>query len=236
MRCFSLFLVGMLLGACARPVNPPAVAPSASHVEAAKDLADKTIALVGFDTDGDAHAYCSGVWVSPNVAMTAFHCVDDSQVGDALGYVVREDVYTAANARKLTVVSRRATILALDDAHDLALIRAELPPPHRMAVPALGAVQQGEFAQSMGHSQGLWWTYSTGDVAAVRQIEINGMDLLWLQANAPISPGNSGGGLFDEEGRLIGIAHATFSSPRAQLLNVFVHRDYIQDFIKRARV
>lgn len=236
MRAIVLFLVGLLLGACARPVNPPPVVATASHIEAAKDLADKTIALVGFDKDNDAQAYCSGVWVSPNVAMTAFHCVDDLQVGDALGYVVRDDIYTASNHRKLTVFSRRATVLAQDEAHDLALIRADLPPPHRTAVPALGPVQQGEFAQSMGHSQGLWWTYSSGDVSAVRQIEISGMDLLWLQANAPISPGNSGGGLFDEEGRLIGIAHATFSSPRAQLLNVFVHRDYLQDFIKRAGV
>jgi S1-C subfamily serine protease len=57
------------------------------------------------------------------------------------------------------------------------------------------------------------------------------MDLLWVQAAVPISPGNSGGGLFDEDGNLIGIAHATFASPRAQMLNIFVHRDYIRAFL-----
>jgi S1-C subfamily serine protease len=130
-------------------------------------------------------------------------------------------------------VSRLAHVLALDPGHDLALLRAGNVPPHRFARVAEGPVLQGQFAQAMGHSLGLWWSYSSGAVAAVRQIDINDMDLLWVQAAVPISPGNSGGGLFDEDGNLIGIAHATFASPRAQQLNIFVHRDYIRALLGR---
>lgn len=236
MRAVFLFFLGLILGACARPVPP--VAPTtltSSHEDAAQSLAAKTTALVGYDEEGGLHVYCTGVWVGQSEILTAHHCVADLQVGDGLGYVVRSDIYTAGNERQAGVIPRAAYLAKTDEGHDLALLRAVLPPTHSVAALASGPVRQGAFAQSMGHPLGLWWSYSNGSIAAVRQIEINGMDLIWVQGSVPISPGNSGGGLFDESDRLIGIAHASFASPRAQLLNVFVHRDYIGAFLQGAR-
>jgi S1-C subfamily serine protease len=235
MRAVFLFFVGLLIGACAKPL-PAAPMPSGpSHVVMARELADETVALVAYNS-GEARPYCSGVWVTPDIVLTAHHCVDDLDLGEALDYSVRDDVYApGTNNRKPVAVSRAARLLSTDPGHDLALLRATNVPPHRVARLADGPIYQGEFAQAMGHSLGLWWTYSSGDVSSVREIEVNDMDLIWIQANVPISPGNSGGGLFNEDGALIGIAHATFASPRAQLLNLFVHRNYIRDFISGGR-
>ncbi len=232
MARFMCFLIGILLGACARPTLPPPVITTASHVSAASELVAKTVALMALDEEGEPRAFCSGVWVSTSYILTANHCVDDAEAGDEIAYVVRDDAYLpGSDERKPFVLTRSSKVAAFDADHDLALLRAVEPPSHAVALPAIGAIRQGAFAQAMGHSLGLLFSYSNGTIAAVRSMEVNGMDLVWVQAAVPISPGNSGGGLYDEDGDLIGIAHASYSSPRAQLLNLFVHRDYIRDFV-----
>jgi S1-C subfamily serine protease len=232
MRSAVLFLIGLLLGACARPI-PSATAPIAlSHIDAAADLESKTVALVGRDRQGTPHSYCTGVWVSDTSILTANHCVDEATIGDAIEYAVHEDIYAPGELHeRVSIVSRVAKLYATDEGHDLALLRAPHAPSHRIARASLESIRPGAFAQAMGHSLGLWWSYSSGDVAAIRQRDIEGLDILWVQATTPISGGNSGCGLFDERGYLIGLGHGTF--PRGENLNVFVHGQYIDALLKK---
>ena len=56
-------------------------------------------------------------------------------------------------------------------------------------------------------------TVTEGIISALdRQIEVDGTLMTLLQTDASISPGNSGGGLFDANGNLIGIVNAKYSS------------------------
>jgi S1-C subfamily serine protease len=50
-----------------------------------------------------------------------------------------------------------------------------------------------------------------------------------IQISAPVWLGNSGGGAFDEDGRLIGIC--SWISKNGPQLTFFVHRDAINKFI-----
>jgi S1-C subfamily serine protease len=85
----------------------------------------------------------------------------------------------------------------------------------------------------MGHPLGLFWSYSRGQVAAIRFRAFGDEEAMsWVQATAPVSPGNSGGGLFDEDGSLIGICHGVLT--KGQSLNLFVHPDYIRKFLAEA--
>lgn len=235
MRSAVPFLVGLLLGACARPV-PSATTPSASvtHVEAAADLEAKTVALVHRDDEGDLRSYCTGIWVSETAILTAHHCVDEASASDDVEYVVREDVYPPGELRERTsIVTRNAKLQATDEAHDLALLQASSPPPHRVASVSVSvaSIRPGAFAQTVGHSLGLWWSYSSGDVAALRQRDFGGRDILWVQATTPISRGNSGCGLFDENGKLIGLGHGALAY--GQSLNLFVHGQYVDALLRR---
>ncbi|MBX3218906.1 MAG: trypsin-like peptidase domain-containing protein [Labilithrix sp.] len=233
MRSAVPFLVGLLLGACARPV-PSATTPSASvsHVEAAADLEAKTVALVHRDDEGDLRSYCTGVWVSGTAILTAHHCVDEASVGDDIDYVVREDVYAPGELReRASIVTRSAKLHETDEAHDLALLQASSPPSHGVARVNVASIRPGAFAQTVGHSIGLWWSYSSGDVAALRQRDFGGRDILWVQATTPISRGNSGCGLFDENGNLIGLGHGALAY--AQNLNLFVHGQYIDALLRK---
>ena len=60
-------------------------------------------------------------------------------------------------------------------------------------------------------------TVTDGIVSAVRQSRAEGLQTTWaIQTNTPISPGNSGGGLFNERGELIGIVNAKSSGQNAE--------------------
>ncbi len=59
----------------------------------------------------------------------------------------------------------------------------------------------GEHVYAVGSPKGLELTFSEGVVSGLRENE--GVHM--IQTSAPISPGSSGGGLFDEQGQLVGI-------------------------------
>jgi len=91
----------------------------------------------------------------------------------------------------------------------------------------LSSVAVGARVYAIGAPQGLDLTLSDGVVASLRSFE----DTKLIQTNAAISPGSSGGGLFDASGRLIGIT--TFQSRNGQNLNFAVPADWIDLLPKR---
>lgn len=229
MRALFL-LLGFFVGACA---SAPASYPNAehpSHAGSAEHLTDKTVALV--DNAGPLRAYCSAVWVADKAILTANHCVDDVPIGGIVAFVTKDDVFAPGSYEERDAIRlRKAGLIARDADHDLALLAtAYAPAHHEIAQVSPLPTRQGMFAQTMGHSLGLLWSYSSGDVSAIRRLEITRQDILWVQTTAPVSPGNSGGGLFDEDGYLIGICHGSFT--KGELLNVFVHKQYIEAFLK----
>ncbi len=230
MRSVFLF-IGLLLVACTS-YQAPVSGPAPGHVAEAEALESKTVALVGQREDGGVRAYCSGVWVLESAILTANHCIADVENNEPLAYVVRSDVYAPGDLNEREDVRfRGAVLLDRDEEHDLALLYAPSPPPHGKALVTLEPIRAGMFVQSMGQPLGLWWSYSSGEVAAVRYVESHGMKLLAVQSTTPISPGNSGGGLFDAYGQLVGIAHGSFT--RGQNLNLFIHYQYADAIIRR---
>lgn len=180
-------------------------------------LSSETVALIRPSPDGP-RAYCSGVWVKPDVFVTAAHCVEDEEV---VAYLVPDDHFDDDMP-----VIRFGAVGKVDEEHDVALVHVKAPPPH--AVAQIAAPAAGQEVRTMGHPLGLWWSYSTGTVSAVRAL----YGMRYVQSTAPISPGNSGGGLFDNSGNLLGVC--VFYMPRGENLNFYVHSDYVRELIIRA--
>jgi hypothetical protein len=84
-------------------------------------------------------------------------------------------------------------------------------------------VRPGDAVVAIGHPLGFEDTISNGLVSAVRHVS---EDLDVLQISAPIAPGSSGGPVFDERGRVIGVATAIIQG--GQNLNLALPAKYVQ--------
>src|SRR4051794_8462463 len=65
--------------------------------------------------------------------------------------------------------------------------------------------QIGDHVFAIGNPQGLGWTHSAGDISQIRRQTHDDYTFRVLQTTAAINSGNSGGGLYDADGRLVGI-------------------------------
>ena len=81
----------------------------------------------------------------------------------------------------------------------------------------------GQDVVVLGSPQGLEGTVSTGIVGGLRTLG----DVKFLQITAPISPGSSGGPVFNSVGRVIGVATAT--SAKGQNLNFALPVNLLRD-------
>jgi S1-C subfamily serine protease len=91
-----------------------------------------------------------------------------------------------------------------DRARDLCLLTVtEDLPAAPVAVAPSASVTIGEHVYAIGAPLGLELTLTEGLVSALRQIP--GEPLPDIQFSATTAPGSSGGGLFDDQGRLIGV-------------------------------
>lgn len=221
MRLLAVPALALAVFACTKP------AAQTPHTSSSARLESETVALVQATEDG-VRAYCSGVWVAQDKFLTANHCVDDVEDGGKIIYSVRGEVL-AREADEVEGI-HFASIVSRDEDHDLALARARLAPEHVSAGVRLPVV--GEAVETMGHPLGLLWSYSSGQVTAVRIMDQGDGPIWYVQSDAPISPGNSGGGLFDGDGNVVGLCHST--AKRGELLNFYIHAQYIQAFLKGA--
>lgn len=103
-----------------------------------------------------------------------------------------------------------ASVVAVDIARDIAILRTDLqrqPATLRPDDPLIG-----EHACAIGNSFGLGIGISCGVVSAVHRSDV-GFNAVedFVQTDAAINPGGSGGALVDAEGRLIGMIDGIFT-------------------------
>jgi len=176
--------------------------------------------------------YCSGTWVSVHEILTANHCVDDVALGDEVDYAMQGDVSQTPDGDE-SFTTRPAALSYVDPAHDLALLFVKLPPmSHGVAEVGLERLSPGQAAYAEGAPAGLGWSFSEGVIAQIRYVGDGDQAFWFVQATTPISPGSSGGGLFDANGDLIGVTRMYVV--KGQNLNFFVHRDHVVAFLINA--
>jgi S1-C subfamily serine protease len=92
-------------------------------------------------------------------------------------------------------------LAAKDKKKDLCVIRSSSPLTFAHLTKDYSRLKVGEQVYAIGSPSGLRNTLSEGIVSGLREIK----GIQHIQTTTPISPGSSGGGLFDAEGKLIGI-------------------------------
>jgi len=94
-------------------------------------------------------------------------------------------------------------VVAFDKARDLAVVKAHGQNFRMVTLGNSDRVQVGEEIVAIGSPLSLESTVSNGIVSGIRTIKEEGGK--YLQITAPISPGSSGGPVFDMEGEVVGI-------------------------------
>jgi len=102
-----------------------------------------------------------------------------------------------------------ARLIGSDKDVDLALLQLARPDNSPLPFAEMGdsaSLIEGDFVMAMGAPWGLSRSVSMGIVSCTRRyLPENSEYSLWLQSDASISPGNSGGPLVATDGRIIGI-------------------------------
>ena len=105
----------------------------------------------------------------------------------------------------------RGTVVGIDLETDLALIKVDEKQLPALAFADSDSVHPGQLVLAVGSPLGLENSVSLGVISAVaRQLE-NESPMIYLQTDASINPGSSGGPLIDTGGRIVGINTLIYS-------------------------
>ena len=252
----SIICLFVLLTGC---VSNASVAPKPkTQEEVVQEIGTSTAALV-MERKGHTAVYCSAVWIGEKTLLTAHHCVegalqawardhnpdadedeDDDDDDDLVlpdvksftfNYIVQSEQKGVGNEPSAT---HNAKAVMLDKDHDLAVLLStdKTLPKHTVAKLASHNPYIGEHVFVRGHVTGLYWSHVECVVSAyrsylpVRRMHVKGP---FVQLSGPIYYGNSGGGAFNKEGELIGIASFMYRAPQTTM---FISLDAIKQFLK----
>ena len=154
------------------------------------------------DNEGEArriNSLGSGFVIDPSgLIVTNNHVIENAD----------EIIINFADGRKLTVVE----IVGRDPKTDLALLRVE-PDKPLQAVPFgdSSKMEVGDWVMAIGNPFGLGGSVSLGIISAVQRDINTGPYDAFIQTDAAINRGNSGGPLFNMDGEVIGVNTAIIS-------------------------
>jgi serine protease Do len=130
------------------------------------------------------------------------------------GYIVTNNhVVNGASSLKVTLqdgTEYEASIVGADSLTDLAIVKIEATSLPAATLGNSSSVIVGDKVYAIGNPLGVFTSsVSAGIVSGLnRTIEVEGQSMTLMQTDASVNPGNSGGGLFNENGELIGIVNS----------------------------
>lgn len=207
---FALLLV-LLLAGCAAPLVPGrlpradtgfahALARALPHAVGVYGVARQE--RIDYDA-GPAADDERGLEATPHARIGAGFFVDAAGLLVTAGHVVADTervVVKLADQRVLV-----AQVLGTDADTDIALLRvahrsAEAPPLGRSAT-----LRPGHWVLAVGEPYGLYRSVTAGIVGGMDRHFVDEPELLFIQTDLPLNPGNSGGPLVDAAGRIVGM-------------------------------
>jgi serine protease Do len=130
---------------------------------------------------------------------------------DADGYIIT-NAHVVKDARSVQVVlpdargrAVDAAIVGVADEIDLALQKVDVKGLHPLPLADFDRIRQGEIVFAFGSPQGLRDSVTMGLVSATARQPDPDAPMVYIQTDAPINRGNSGGPLVNTDGELVGI-------------------------------
>ncbi|VXC43129.1 DegQ family serine endoprotease [Oceanicaulis alexandrii] len=153
----------------------------------------------------------------PQVREREVNSLGSGVIVDASGVIVTNNhVVQGAQDLRVVLSDRRefeAELLLADERTDLAVLKISTDE----ALPVLpyddaGDSEVGDLVLAIGNPFGVGQTVTSGIVSALARTDVGISDYaFFIQTDAAVNPGNSGGALVDMDGQLIGVNTAIFS-------------------------
>jgi tetratricopeptide (TPR) repeat protein len=178
--------------------------PTLSAQEIFKRVSPSVMVVESLDAEGSAITFGSGVVIAPGRVITNRHVIEGG-ASFRVGH----------GAEKWP-----AKLVGVAPDHDLAEFSVAGLAAPAVTVRDSSSLAVGERVYAIGAPEGLELTISEGLISGLRDFDKGRV----IQTSAAISPGSSGGGLFDPEGRLVGIT--TFYLKEGQSLNFAVPAEW----------
>lgn len=176
-----------------------------------------------------------------------------NSAGAGSGVVVKKDGYIVTNnhvvegsdtvsVRLYDGTTYSAEVVGTDARNDIAVIKIRGRGFKAVTIGKSSSLKTGDLAVAIGNPLGqLGGTATQGIISALdRKLDVGGMTLSLLQTDAAINSGNSGGGLFNGRGELIGIVDSKASGIGVEGLGFALPIDkvapIIDDLIQHGRV
>lgn len=172
---------------------------------------NSVVVVMSFDPSSDSISQGSGVVIKENTIATNCHVIG---MPDATIILFKGEPYFAQS-------------VSGNESLDYCIIKTVNLPSIPAQIGTFNTVSPGQRVYSIGSPRGLELTIEEGLVSGLREEKFS--PIPFIQTTAPISPGSSGGGLFDEYGRVIGIT--TFYLEDSQNIN-FAVPVQISEFIR----
>ena len=184
-------------------LNVEAIAKTASEVF---DIASKsTVIVIAYDDKGNPSSFGSGVVLSNGQVATNCHVI-----------AAASNIVVYHQGQKFSAFPKYT-----DQERDVCTITVPSFTAKPVILGQTKGLKIGAQVYAIGAPEGLELTLSEGIVSGLREVEGG----RYVQATAPISPGSSGGGLFDENGCLIGLTN--FFYKEGQNLNFALPVEWI---------
>lgn len=132
------------------------------------------------------------------------------------GFIITKDGYIATNAHVINNsksikvitydnITHDVKLIGYDSKYDIALLKIDGDYPY-LQFDNSDDVYLGERVIALGNPLGLTFSVTEGIISGVHRTDSNGLSD-YLQTDAPLNPGNSGGPLLDTNGKVIGITN-----------------------------
>ena len=143
-------------------------------------------------------------------------------VGEGSGFFISRDGYIATNnhvvqnGKSVTITMDDgkvldAKVVGTDPKTDLALLKVDQPGDYPFVTLSKETPQIGDWVVAIGNPYGLGGTVTAGIISAKGRDIGDGPYDRFLQIDAPINKGNSGGPAFNEQGEVVGVNTAIYS-------------------------
>ncbi len=163
--------------------------------------------------------------------------------GQGTGFIISSEGYLVTNAHVLSddlgrlatgleaITSQQIkfdmTFIGFDSSLDIALLK--ISGQHEaLEFGNSNKIQVGEKVIAIGNPFGLQFSVSQGIISAIHRPGISGLDA-YIQTDAALNPGNSGGPLINTQGKVIGINNFKISS--GESLGFSLESNYIKSSI-----